>query len=50
MIIKEYLEDYAIGFNLDERFKENILSLATNIFFNDIELSDFPRLINEGLI
>ena len=49
-IIKEYLEDYAIGFNLDERFKQNILSIATNIFFNDIELSDFPRLINEGLI
>ena len=49
-IIKEYLEDYAIGFNLDERFKENILSIATNNFFTDIELSDFPRLINEGLI
>jgi len=49
-IIKEYLEDYAIGFNLDERFKENILSIATNKFFTDIELSDFPRLINEGLI
>jgi hypothetical protein len=49
-IIKEYLEDYAIGFNLDERFKENILSIATNNFFTDIELSDFPRLNNEGLI
>jgi len=49
-IIKEYLEDYAIGFNLDERFKENILSITTNNFFTDIELSDFPRLINEGLI
>ena len=49
-IIKEYLEDYAIGFNLDERFKQNILSLATNKFFTDIELSDFPRLVNEGKI
>ena len=49
-IIQEYLEDYAIGFNLDDRFKQNILSLATNKFFTDIELSDFPRLISEGLI
>jgi len=47
-IIKEYLEDYAIGFNLDNRFKTNILSLATNTFFTDIELSDFPELIKNG--
>jgi hypothetical protein len=40
-IIKEYLEDYAIGFNLENRFKTNILSLATNTFFTDIELSNF---------
>ena len=49
-IIKEYLEDYAIGFNLDERFKQNIISISTNNFFTDIELSDFPRLVNQGLI
>jgi hypothetical protein len=49
-IIKEYFEDYAIGFNLDERFKTNMLSLATNSFFTDIELSDFPQLIKEGKI
>lgn len=49
-IIKEYLEDYAIGFNLDAQFKTNILSLATNNFFTDIELSDFPRLLQEGKI
>lgn len=49
-IIKEFLEDYAIGFNLDERFKTNILSLSTNNFFTDIELSDFPRLLREGKI
>ena len=49
-IIKEYLEDYAIGFNLDERFKQNILSMSTNNFFTDIEFSDFPRLVNEGKI
>lgn len=46
-IIKEYLEDYAIGFNLDDRFKLNMLSLSTNIFFTDIELSDFPDMIKE---
>jgi hypothetical protein len=49
-IIKEYLEDYAIGFNLDERFKTNILGISTNLFFTDIELSDFPKLLEQGKI
>jgi len=49
-IIKEYLEDYAIGFNLDSQFKTNMLSLTTNLFFTDIELSDFPTLVKEGKI
>jgi hypothetical protein len=49
-IVKEFLEDYAIGFNLDEHFKTNMLSLATNNFFTDIELSDFPRMLSEGKI
>jgi len=49
-IIKEFLEDYAIGFNLDEHFKTNMLSLATNNFFTDIELSDFPRMLLEDKI
>lgn len=39
-IVKEYLEDYAIGFNLDNYFKLNMLSLPTHKFFTDIELSD----------
>lgn len=49
-IYNEYLEDYAIGFHLNPIFKENILSLATNQFFTDIELSDFPKWIEEGKI
>ena len=47
-IEKEYLEDYAVGFNLDPFYKNNMLSLATNKFFTDIELSDYPRLVLEG--
>ena len=47
-IMKEFLEDYAIGFNLDEKFKINMLHLSTNQYFTDIELSDYPRFIQEG--
>jgi len=50
LIIKEYLEDYAIGFNLDNNFKTYILNISTNHFFTDIELSDFPRLLEENKI
>jgi len=49
-IIKEFLEDYAIGYNLDFYFKSNMLSLATNNFFTDIERSDFPKLVEQGKI
>jgi hypothetical protein len=49
-IIREYLEDYAIGYNLDSCLKINMLSLATNKFFTDIELSDFNKfeIMNKG--
>jgi hypothetical protein len=50
MIEKEYLEDYAVGFNLDFFYKNDMLSIATNKYFTDIELSDFPRLLEEGKI
>ena len=49
-IENEFLEDYAVGFNLDPYFKLNMLNLATNKFFTDIELSDFPKLVEEGKI
>jgi len=49
-IEKEYLEDYAVGLNLDQYFKLNITNLATNKFFTDIELSDYPKLLEEGKI
>jgi hypothetical protein len=49
-IENEYLEDYAIGYHLDPYFKINILNLQTNKFFTDIELSDFPKLVEEGKI
>ena len=44
---REFLEDYAIGFNLSPIFKQDILLIATNKYFTDIELSDFPRLVQE---
>jgi hypothetical protein len=34
-IYKEYLEDYAIGYNIPEYYKQNILSLDTNKYFFD---------------
>jgi hypothetical protein len=37
-IIKEFLEDYAIGYNLHVFFKSNILKLNTNKVFVDIPL------------
>lgn len=42
-IEKEFLEDYAIGFNLNSFFKVNMLSISTNNFFTDIEKSDFVK-------
>jgi hypothetical protein len=36
-IEKEYLEDYAIGFNLDPIYKKDILSLKTNEYFTDVD-------------
>jgi hypothetical protein len=47
---REFLEDYAIGFNLNPQFKNGMLSIATNKFFTDIELSDFPKLLAENKI
>jgi len=40
-IMNEYLEDYAIGFNLDEKYKIDILNIATNKIFTDIDISDY---------
>ena len=40
-IMNEYLEDYAIGFNLDERYKIDILNIAINKIFTDIDMSDY---------
>ena len=49
-IEKEYLEDYAIGLNLDLYYKKDMLSIATNQQFTDIELSDFQKWVSEGKI
>jgi hypothetical protein len=49
-IEKEYLEDYAVGLYLDNYYKKEILSIATNQHFTDIELSDYPKWVEEGKI
>ena len=36
-IEKEYFEDYAIGLNLEESHKENMLYIDTNKYFVDIQ-------------
>jgi hypothetical protein len=36
-IEREYLEDYAIGFNLHESFKQDMLLISTEKYFTDIE-------------
>lgn len=40
-IVKEYFEDYAIGFNLNEKFKIDMLNILTNKVFIDIDMSDY---------
>jgi hypothetical protein len=49
-IEEEYLEDYAIGYYLDDVYKLNMMNLLTNQLFKDIELSDYPKLLKEGKI
>ena len=36
-IVKEFLEDYAIGYYLKDEFKKNILHIETHKIFQDIE-------------
>ena len=50
LIEKEYLEDYAIGFNLDSIFKSTMINIATNNYFTDIENSDFQSMLDQGKI
>ena len=46
-IEQEYLEDYAIGYHLDQIYKNNMMLIQSNKFFTDIELSDFPEWCNK---
>ena len=49
-IEKEHLEDYAIGFFMDESYKREMINIATNKYFTDIENSDYMRWIEEEKI
>jgi len=44
-IKKEYFEDYAIGYYLDDSFKQTMLNIKTDNFFIDIEKSDYAGLL-----
>jgi hypothetical protein len=45
-IEKEYLEDYAIGYNLDSIYKTNILPLITTKMFTDMNISTDEEYIS----
>jgi hypothetical protein len=47
-IEKEYLEDYAIGFFMDDIYKREMIPIMTNKYFTDIENSDYNRLVEEN--
>jgi hypothetical protein len=49
-IEKEYFEDYAIGFYLDQYYKLNMIKLDTNKYFIDIESTHYSQLLEEGKI
>jgi hypothetical protein len=49
-IENEYLEDYAIGMYLEQIYKLNMLNILSNKMFLDIELSNYPKLVSEGII
>lgn len=36
-IITEYLEDYAIGYHLDEYYKQTMIHISTDNYFNDMD-------------
>jgi hypothetical protein len=43
LIKKEYFEDYAIGFNLDQKYKKDALNIATNKIFVDMDIISLER-------
>lgn len=43
-IEKEYLEDYAIGYNLSDHFKTNMMNIKTSDYFKDIEETKYKEL------
>ena len=47
-IEKECLEDYAIVYYLSDIYKKDTLSIRTNDFFTDIELSNFPQWLEKN--
>jgi len=50
LIKKEYFEDYAIGYNLHEKYKIDMLNILIKKIFTDIELSNFPQLVKKNKI
>jgi hypothetical protein len=40
-IQREFLEDYAIGYNLDEVLKKNMLHIQTDKYFVDFDFTQY---------
>lgn len=49
-IKKEYLEDYAIGFYLDAKWKANIFNIDTNKVFIDIDKSEYSHMLRDNVL
>jgi hypothetical protein len=49
-IIKEYMEDYAIGFHLHSEYKKNMLNICADDIFKDTKEENYINILGENYI